>query len=57
LPQWRLWPKLLPQQRRRRAASKIEQILKSEIIRLAWKPIRGVCVPLARNVRQLKRQV
>jgi DNA-binding transcriptional regulator YiaG len=37
--------------------AKIEQVLKSEIIRLAKKQIRDVCVPLARDVRGLKRRV
>jgi DNA-binding transcriptional regulator YiaG len=36
---------------------KIEQVLKSEIIRLAKKQIRAVCGPLARDVRDLKRRV
>ena len=36
---------------------KIEQVLKSEIIRLAKKQIRAVCGPLARDVRELKRRV
>ena len=36
---------------------KMEQVLKSEIVRLARKEIRATCVPLARDVRRLKRQV
>ncbi len=36
---------------------KLEQVLKSEIIRLAKKQIRLVCIPLAREVRQLKRRM
>ncbi|MBL7223673.1 MAG: helix-turn-helix domain-containing protein [Candidatus Brocadiae bacterium] len=36
---------------------KIEQAVKSEIVRLAEKEIRAVCVPLAREVRELRRQV
>ncbi len=36
---------------------KIEQVLKSEIIRLARKQIRAACGPLARDVRELKRRV
>ena len=36
---------------------KIEQVLKSEIIRLAKKQIRATCGPLARDVRELKRRV
>ncbi len=36
---------------------KLEQVLKSEIIRLATKQIRGACIPLAREVRQLKRRM
>jgi chromosome segregation ATPase len=37
--------------------AKLEQVLKSEIIRLAKKQIRAVCTPLAREVRQLKRRM
>ena len=37
--------------------ARLEQVLKSEIIRLARKQIRAVCGPLAREVRQLKRRV
>jgi DNA-binding transcriptional regulator YiaG len=36
---------------------KLEQTIKSEIIRLAKKQLRATCVPLAREVRQLKRFV
>ena len=36
---------------------KIEQVLKSEIIRLAKKQIRTVCGPLAQDVRELTRRV
>jgi len=36
---------------------KIEQVLKTEIIRLAKKQIRAACGPLARDVRELKRRV
>jgi len=36
---------------------KIEQAVKSEITRLATKEIRAVCVPLAQEVRELRRQV
>ena len=36
---------------------KIEQVLKSEITRLAKKQIRAACGPLAREVRELKRRV
>jgi len=36
---------------------KLEQVLKSEIIRLAKKQIRAACGPLARDVRELKRRV
>jgi DNA-binding transcriptional regulator YiaG len=36
---------------------KLEQVLKSEIIRLAKKQIRVVCIPLAREVRQVKQRV
>jgi DNA-binding transcriptional regulator YiaG len=36
---------------------KMEQTLKSEIVRLAKKQLRTTCVPLAREVRQLKRIV
>ena len=36
---------------------KMEQTLKSEIVRLAKKQLRATCVPLAREVRQLKRTV
>jgi len=36
---------------------KLEQVLKSEIIRLARKQIRAACGPLARDVRELKRRV
>jgi DNA-binding transcriptional regulator YiaG len=36
---------------------KIEQVLKSEIIRLAKKQVRAASVPLARDVRELKRRV
>ncbi len=39
------------------AVAKLEQVLKSEIIRLAKKQIRVVCIPLARAVRQVKRRV
>ena len=35
----------------------LEQVLKSEIIRLAKKELRAVCGPLARDVRELKRRV
>jgi len=37
--------------------AKLEQVLRSEIIRLARKQIRIVCISLAREVRQLKRRV
>jgi len=36
---------------------KMEQTLKSEITRLAKKQVRATCLPLARNVRRLKRTV
>jgi len=36
---------------------RMEQTLKFEIARLARKQVRAVCVPLARDVRQLKRAV
>jgi len=36
---------------------KLEQTLKSETTRLARKQVRATCVPLARDVRQLKRTV
>ena len=36
---------------------KLEQTIKSEIVRLARKQLRATCVPLAREVRQLKRTV
>jgi DNA-binding transcriptional regulator YiaG len=36
---------------------KIEQTIKSEIVRLAKKQLRAACGPLAREVRQLKRIV
>ncbi|MCX5673905.1 MAG: hypothetical protein NTX87_02755 [Planctomycetota bacterium] len=36
---------------------KMEQTLKSEITRLAKKQLRATCLPLARDVRQLKRIV
>jgi len=36
---------------------KMEQTLKSEITRLARKQLRATCLPLARDVRQLKRTV
>jgi DNA-binding transcriptional regulator YiaG len=36
---------------------KMEQTIKSEIIRLAKKQLRATCVPLARDVRRLKRLV
>jgi len=36
---------------------KMEQMLKSEITRLAKKQVRAACLPLAKNVRQLKRVV
>ena len=36
---------------------KLEQVLKSEIIRLAKKQTRATCVPLARDVRELTRRV
>jgi DNA-binding transcriptional regulator YiaG len=36
---------------------KMEQSIKSEIIRLARKEMRATCLPLAREVRQLKRLV
>ena len=36
---------------------RIEQVLKSEIIRLAKKQVRAASVPLARDVRELKRRV
>ena len=36
---------------------KIEQTLKSEITRLAKKQLRATCLPLTRDVRQLKRTV
>ena len=36
---------------------KMEQTLKSEITRLARKQVRATCLPLARDVRQLKRTV
>jgi DNA-binding transcriptional regulator YiaG len=35
----------------------MEQTLKSEILRLAKKQVRATCLPLARDVRQLKRTV
>jgi DNA-binding transcriptional regulator YiaG len=35
----------------------IEQVIKSEIIRLAKKQLRATCGPLARDIRQLKRTV
>ena len=37
--------------------AKLEQVLKSEIARLAKKQIRDVCAPLARDIRALKRRV
>lgn len=37
--------------------SKIDQAIKSEIIRLTKKQLRATCLPLAREVRQLKRTV
>jgi hypothetical protein len=37
--------------------SKIETVVKSEIVRLARKEIRAVCGPLVRDVRELKRTV
>ena len=40
-----------------RPMGKIEQTIKSEIVRLARKQLRATCVPLAREVRQLKRIV
>jgi DNA-binding transcriptional regulator YiaG len=36
---------------------KLEQTLKSEITRLAKKQVRATCLPLARDVRQLRRTV
>jgi len=36
---------------------KLEQTLKSEITRLAKKQVRATCLPLARDVRRLKRTV
>jgi DNA-binding transcriptional regulator YiaG len=36
---------------------KVEQTLKSEITRLAKKQVRATCLPLARDVRRLKRTV
>ena len=36
---------------------KLEQTLKSEITRLARKQVRATCLPLARDVRRLKRTV
>ncbi|MCX5653301.1 MAG: hypothetical protein NTY65_01415, partial [Planctomycetota bacterium] len=36
---------------------KMEQTLKSEIVRLAKKQVRATCLPLARDVRRLKRTV
>ncbi|MCX5653230.1 MAG: helix-turn-helix domain-containing protein [Planctomycetota bacterium] len=36
---------------------KMEQALKSEIVRLAKKQVRAICLPLARDVRRLKRTV
>ena len=36
---------------------KMEQTLKSEITRLARKQVRAACLPLARDVRRLKRTV
>jgi len=36
---------------------KLEQVLRSEIIRLAEKQIRATCGPLARDVRELRRRV
>ncbi len=37
--------------------SKIETVMKSEIVRLTKKELRAVCGPLARDVRRLKRTV
>jgi hypothetical protein len=36
---------------------KMEQTLKSEIMRLAKKQVRATCLPLAREVRRLRRTV
>jgi len=36
---------------------KLEQVMRSEIGRLARKEVRATCVPLARQVRELKRAV
>jgi hypothetical protein len=36
---------------------KMEQTLKSEITRLASKQVRAACLPLAKDVRRLKRAV
>jgi len=36
---------------------KIEQVVKSEVVRLVRKEMRATCVPLAREVRELKRAV
>lgn len=36
---------------------KIEQVMKYEIVRLAKKQVRAVCVPLGREVRHLRRTV
>ena len=37
--------------------AKMEQVIKDEILRLARKEIRATCLPVARDVRQLKRTV
>ena len=42
---------------RRAPMGKMEQTLKSEITRLAKKQLRATCLPLARDVRRLKRTV
>jgi len=36
---------------------KLEEVLRSEILRLARKEMRAACVPLAKEVRELKRTV
>ncbi|MCY2953573.1 MAG: helix-turn-helix transcriptional regulator [Planctomycetota bacterium] len=42
---------------RRRLMGKTEQMLKSEIMRLAKKAVRTTCLPLARDLRRLNRSV
>ena len=37
--------------------AKIEQVMRAEIVRLARKEIRGFCLPVARDVRALKRAI